>query len=375
MSDIEWQIRNWYNFTWLCGDSLVEQAVHNADKIMWLMHDKPPLSAVAWVAARCRPTAATSTTTSRSTIRSRMAIACPSPTASRRAASTARSTTYGDRRHAACSGAASRASKRRTASQVAVRQGEEYDMYQREHDVLFAAIRAGKPKNDDLNLATSTLLALMGRHAAYSGQQVTWEQALNSHVSLVPKPVDWNGKHEVPALAHPGRSQVFLQALMNAHASFGLSPPRPLSPWRRPRRCRAASAAAPSAPKQPAHRRRRCERDGGRPAHPYAHRGAGEEGANRQTRPLQRHDPEYDDLLQHGAGAGGRVPDGIGGRRRQAGRAAAAQGPARCVLDAGARGDLGRVPACSCLPTRRRSARSRCDRGRVEPADGAVSSR
>ena len=37
-------------------------------------------------------------------------------------------------------------------------------MYQREHDVLFASIRAGKPKNDDLNLATSTLLAIMGRH-------------------------------------------------------------------------------------------------------------------------------------------------------------------------------------------------------------------
>ena len=46
MSDIEWQIRNWYNFTWLCGDSLVEQAVHNADKIMWIMNDQPPMSAV-----------------------------------------------------------------------------------------------------------------------------------------------------------------------------------------------------------------------------------------------------------------------------------------------------------------------------------------
>ena len=42
-------------------------------------------------------------------------------------------------------------------------------MYQREHDVLFASIRAGKPKNDDLNLATSTLLAIMGRQAAYTG--------------------------------------------------------------------------------------------------------------------------------------------------------------------------------------------------------------
>ena len=87
--------------------------------------------------------------------------------------------------------------------------GTEYDMYQREHDVLFESIRAGKPKNDDLNLATSTLLALMGRHAAYTGKEVTWEQALNSNVSLVPKPVEWTGKHEVPGLALPGQSTVF----------------------------------------------------------------------------------------------------------------------------------------------------------------------
>ena len=47
MSDIEWQIRNWYNFVWLCGDGLVEQAVHSADKIAWAMGDAPPESCVA----------------------------------------------------------------------------------------------------------------------------------------------------------------------------------------------------------------------------------------------------------------------------------------------------------------------------------------
>jgi hypothetical protein len=85
-------------------------------------------------------------------------------------------------------------------------EGEEHNMYQKEHDVLFASIRSGKPKNDDLNLATSTLLAIMGRNAAYSGQQLTWDQVLNSQVSLVPKPVEWNAKHEVPGLAIPGRT-------------------------------------------------------------------------------------------------------------------------------------------------------------------------
>ena len=46
MSDVEWQIRNWYNFVWLCGDSIVEQAIHSVDKIAWAMHDEPPVSCV-----------------------------------------------------------------------------------------------------------------------------------------------------------------------------------------------------------------------------------------------------------------------------------------------------------------------------------------
>ena len=46
MSDVQWQIANWYNFTWTCGDSLVEQAIHSADKIAWAMNDEPPISCV-----------------------------------------------------------------------------------------------------------------------------------------------------------------------------------------------------------------------------------------------------------------------------------------------------------------------------------------
>ena len=47
MSDIEWQVRNWYNFSWVGGDSIVEQAVHSVDKVAWAMYDKPPISCVA----------------------------------------------------------------------------------------------------------------------------------------------------------------------------------------------------------------------------------------------------------------------------------------------------------------------------------------
>jgi myo-inositol 2-dehydrogenase / D-chiro-inositol 1-dehydrogenase len=210
MSDIEWQIRNWYNFTWLCGDSLVEQAVHNADKIMWIMNDQPPISAVG-VGGRAVPA-------SGGNIYDHFAINYLFPNGYRVFLVNRQSTgcyngtldyVMGTDGTLLLGGGEP---PRIEAPDGKIKwqfQGEEYDMYQREHDALFSSIRSGKPKNDDLNLATSTLLSIMGRHAAYSGQQVTWEQALNSEVALVPKPVDWNGKHEVPPLAQPGRSKVF----------------------------------------------------------------------------------------------------------------------------------------------------------------------
>ena len=209
MSDIEWQIRNWYNFTWTCGDSLVEQAVHNTDKIMWLMNDQPPVSAVG-VGGRAVPA-------NGGNIFDHFAINYLWPNGYRVFLANRQSTGCYNATHDYVMGTdgtllLGSGPARIESPDGKVKwqfEGEPYDMYQKEHDVLFASIRSGKPKNDDLNLATSTLLSIMGRHAAYSGQQVTWEQALNSEVSLVPKPIDWKGSHEVPPLAQPGRSKVF----------------------------------------------------------------------------------------------------------------------------------------------------------------------
>ena len=209
MSDIEWQIRNWYNFTWLCGDSLVEQAVHNADKIMWLMNDQPPANAVA-VGGRAVPA-------NGGNIYDHFAVNYLWPNGYRVFLANRQSTGCYNATHDYVMGTDGTlvlglGPARIEAPDGKIKwqfEGQPYDMYQREHDVLFSSIRSGKPKNDDLNLATSTLLAILGRHAAYSGQQVTWEQALNSEVSLVPKPVDWTGKHEVPGLAVPGRTKAF----------------------------------------------------------------------------------------------------------------------------------------------------------------------
>ena len=70
---------------------------------------------------------------------------------------------------------------------------------------LFAAIRKGRVINDGERLTTSTLLAIMGRMAAYTGQQVTWEQALNSQERLgPPEPIDWNGSFKPTPMPLPG---------------------------------------------------------------------------------------------------------------------------------------------------------------------------
>ncbi len=78
--------------------------------------------------------------------------------------------------------------------------GPKTDMYQAEHDEMFASIRAGKPINNGLYAARSTLLAIMGRMAAYTGSYVTWEMALNSIENLGPSEYAWG---DVPKRAVP----------------------------------------------------------------------------------------------------------------------------------------------------------------------------
>ncbi len=202
MSDVEWQIRNWYNFVWLCGDSLVEQAVHSVDKVAWAMHDEPPVSCVG-VGGRTIPAQG-------GNIYDHFEINYLYPNGTR--------VFLANRQIEGCYNENSdyllgtdgvctigRGPNPRIEGKVNwTWSGPKYDMYQREHDVLFASIRKNQPVNDGKRLATSTLLAIMGRMAAYTGQQVTWEQAMNSQEKLVPEHLDWNGSLDVPPRAQPG---------------------------------------------------------------------------------------------------------------------------------------------------------------------------
>jgi myo-inositol 2-dehydrogenase/D-chiro-inositol 1-dehydrogenase len=202
MSDVEWQIRNWYNFVWLCGDSLVEQAIHSADKIAWAMHDEPPVSCVG-VGGRNIPNETGNIYDHfevnyiypngvRAFLANRQIVGCHNENADYMLGSEGTCTI-------------GKGPAPRIAGKVNwTFTGQQYNMYQREHDLLFASIRKGQPMNDGKRMATSTLLGIMGRMAAYTGQEITWDMAMNSKESLVPATLDWKGSLPVAAMAQPG---------------------------------------------------------------------------------------------------------------------------------------------------------------------------
>ncbi len=202
MTDVDWQIRNWYNFVWLCGDSLVEQAVHSVDKVAWAMKDAPPVSCVA-VGGRQIPAEDGNIfdhfevnylypKNVRAFVASRQIEGCYNENAD-----------YIQGNLGTCT-IGRGPIPRIEGKNPWTFQGTKNDMYQAEHDALFASIRQGKPINDGQRMATSTLLALMGRMAAYTGEQITWEQAMNSQERIFPEKVDWNASMPVRPMPRPG---------------------------------------------------------------------------------------------------------------------------------------------------------------------------
>jgi myo-inositol 2-dehydrogenase/D-chiro-inositol 1-dehydrogenase len=202
MSDVQWQLKNWYNFVWSCGDSIVEQAVHSVDKVAWAMGDEPPVSCVG-VGGRVIPAEG-------GNIYDHFEVNYLYPNGVRAfVASRQIENCYNENSDYILGTDGTITIGRGPVPRITgktnwVWSGQKYDMYQREHDLLFASIRHHQPINDGKRMATSTLLAMMGRMAAYTGQQITWEMAMNSQEKLFPDNLDWNGSLPVLPRAQPG---------------------------------------------------------------------------------------------------------------------------------------------------------------------------
>jgi myo-inositol 2-dehydrogenase / D-chiro-inositol 1-dehydrogenase len=206
MGDLEWQMRNWYNFVWLSGDGYVEQCCHSVDKVAWVMKDKPPLKAVA-VGGRQTPN-------NQGNIFDHMFVVYEFENDVRGFVGQRQiGNTYSENSDYVMAtegvgkipGWQAPYLKGKTNWRY---KGPKTDMYQNEHNELFASIRSGKPINDGVRMAQSTLMGIMGRMAAYTGDEVTWDQALNSTEKLVPDQLDWKMKLEPAAMAMPGVTKI-----------------------------------------------------------------------------------------------------------------------------------------------------------------------
>ena len=90
------------------------------------------------------------------------------------------------------------------------------NMYQQEHNELFASIRAEKAHNDGEWMTHSCLLGIMGRRAAYTGQKVTWDQVMSDETSLYPEGLEWDSGIDVGPMPAPGGVSELVPAKIEA---------------------------------------------------------------------------------------------------------------------------------------------------------------
>jgi predicted dehydrogenase len=183
LSEMEYQMRNWYYFTWICGDHIVEQHIHNMDVGNWLKNAYP-VKANGMGGCQVRKGPDYGETFDHHAVEfeyadgSRMFSQCRHipgcwNSVSEHAAGT-KGTARLDRYAISTGGDAWRY------------RGPQPDPYQVEHDDLFASIRSGNPINEAEYGAKSTMTAILGRMCTYSGKEITWDDAINSDLSLAP---------------------------------------------------------------------------------------------------------------------------------------------------------------------------------------------
>jgi predicted dehydrogenase len=211
MRDLEWQVRNWLYFTWLSGDHIVEQHVHNIDVINWAIRAHP-VRCVGMGGRQARTAPQFGHIYDHFCIDFEypndvhvlsMCRQTPGAAGNVSEAVTGTRGTWTSRDNPADPNNY----RIRGENEWSFNRQRDNDPYQKEHDYLQHCIRTGRRVNDLRMVAESTLTAIMGRMSAYTGRAVTWQEALNSTQNLMPANVAWDMTLPVPAVAIPGRGQ------------------------------------------------------------------------------------------------------------------------------------------------------------------------
>ena len=205
-TEMEYQMRNWYYYNWICGDHIVEQHIHNLDVSNWIKGSMYPVKAVGMGGREVRKDKKYGNIFDHHAVEytyedgSKMFSQCRHQRSCWNSVSEYAIGTKGTVDLKA------NAIKNFDGSKYRYR-GEGNDPYQTEHDDLFAAIRSNTEYSEAVNGAMSTMTAILGRLATYSGKEVEMQKALDSGISIqpnyswdadMPNKPDADGVYQVP---------------------------------------------------------------------------------------------------------------------------------------------------------------------------------
>jgi predicted dehydrogenase len=194
LTEMEYQMRNWYYFTWICGDHIVEQHIHNLDVINWVKGGHPVRAqGMGGCEVRKGP--------DYGEIFDHHAVEFEFEDGSRSFSfcrhihgcwNSVSEHVIGTKGTCDVGGHMIRGSNQWRFKREGIR-----DPYQQEHDELFAAIRNNTTLNNADYGATSTMTAILGRLATYSGKMVEWDAAMKSDITLFPDKLAWDATPKV----------------------------------------------------------------------------------------------------------------------------------------------------------------------------------
>jgi predicted dehydrogenase len=200
LTEMEYQMRNWYYFVWLCGDHIVEQHIHNLDVINWVKNGHP-VRAWGMGGREVRKGLDHGEIFDHHFVEfeyadgSRCSSQCRHIPGCWDSVSEAVVGTMGTcdiSGYDIATGSMKTPSGEKTKWRF--NKPGAKNPYQQEHDDLFAAIRNDLPYNELVYGAHSTMTAVMGRMATYCGKELTWDQVLNSQLDTMPKELSWDAK-------------------------------------------------------------------------------------------------------------------------------------------------------------------------------------
>ena len=191
--DMTWQHRAWYSFVWICGDQIVEQHLHNIDVINWVMGGHPE-KVVASGGAVWRP---------REEIYGNIYDHISADFVYPNGVHMSSYCRQFPRGLYTNISELIVGSKGRSNGKNMGTKGN--DPYVQEHIEMVKSIRGQGPYiNHGMPVAESTMTCIMARESAYSGQEITWDQMMNSQLDLMPKAFSYDQAMDVPPLPVPG---------------------------------------------------------------------------------------------------------------------------------------------------------------------------